>query len=52
MEPEDGFVTHGAHTADLQPLKQAPTRTGIFSLGVQPGVNCTVTHKKEVFERF
>lgn len=30
MEPQDGFVTHGAHTADLQPLEQAPegTKTG------------------------
>lgn len=27
METEDGFVTHGAHTADLQPLKQAPEKT-------------------------
>lgn len=27
VEPEDGFVTHGAHAADLQPLKQAPDRT-------------------------
>lgn len=23
VEPEDGFVAHRAHTADLQPLEQA-----------------------------
>lgn len=24
VEPEDGFITHGAHATDLQPLQQAP----------------------------
>ena len=24
VKPQDGFVTHGTHAADLKPLKQAP----------------------------
>lgn len=34
VESEDGFVTHGTHAADLQPLKQAPDwgRSWIFRL--------------------
>lgn len=32
VKPEDGLVAHGAHAADLQPLKQAPDGTETVSL--------------------
>lgn len=39
MEPEDGFVTHGAHAADFQPFKQAPDRTQTVTVSLINNAN-------------